>query len=258
MEVFSGFGTGCPEEAEGQGGGRMGYIDMHSHILPGMDDGSRSMSQTLRMLEIAVSEGITAMIATPHNMPGKGCPPESVVRRKVNELKHAAEQEGIRMEIAAGTEYYYREEVLDILENGDGIPLGNSDCVLVEFEPLAEKNYIRNALRNILGLGYRPIIAHVERYVKLMEDTSVLYDMRKNGILVQVNAMSVTGDNGRQAKKDVRGLLKKGMVDFVATDAHSDGRRAPFMRKCADVLYKKCGAEYADRLLFGNAEAFLL
>ena len=236
----------------------MGYIDMHSHILPGMDDGSRSMGQTLRMLETAVSEGITTMIATPHNMPGKGCPPGSVVRRKVDELRRTVEQEGIPLEIVAGTEYYYREEVLDILDSEDAVTLGNSDCVLVEFEPLAERNYIRNALRNILGLGYRPVIAHVERYAKLMEDISLLTDMRKNGILVQVNAMSVTGDNGRQAKKDVRNLLKKGLVDFVATDAHSDGRRAPYMGKCAEALYKKCGAEYADRLLFGNAEAFLL
>lgn len=236
----------------------MGYIDMHSHILPGMDDGSRSMSQTLRMLEIAVSEGISTMIATPHNMPGKGCPPVSVVRRKVDELRKTAEQEGIPLEIVAGTEYYYREEVLDILEDGDVVTLGESDCVLVEFEPMAERNYIRNALRNILGLGYRPVIAHVERYAKLMEDAAVLSDMRKNGILVQVNAMSVTGDNGRQAKKDVRGLLKKGLVDFVATDAHSDGRRAPFIEKCADTLYKKYGVEYAERLLFGNAEKLLL
>ena len=236
----------------------MGYIDMHSHILPGMDDGSRSMGQTLRMLETAVSEGITTMMATPHNMPGKGCPPGSVVRRKVDELRRTVEQEGIPLEIVAGTEYYYREEVLDILDSEDAVTLGNSDCVLVEFEPLAERNYIRNALRNILGLGYRPVIAHVERYAKLMEDASVLFDMRKNGVLVQVNAMSVTGDNGRQAKKDVRNLLKKGLVDFVATDAHSDGRRAPYMEKCAEVLYRKCGTEYADRLLFGNAEAFLL
>ena len=236
----------------------MGYIDMHSHILPGMDDGSRSMGQTLRMLETAVSEGITTMMATPHNMPGKGCPPGSVVRRKVDELRRTVEQEGIPLEIVAGTEYYYREEVLDILDSEDAVTLGSSDCVLVEFEPLAERNYIRNALRNILGLGYRPVIAHVERYAKLMEDTAVLGDMRKNGILVQVNAMSVTGDNGRQAKKDVRNLLKKGLVDFVATDAHSDGRRAPYMEKCAEVLYRKCGTEYADRLLFGNAEAFLL
>lgn len=236
----------------------MGYIDIHSHILPGMDDGSRSLGQTLRMLDIAAAEGITGMIATPHNMPGKGCPPGGTVRRKVEELRRTVEREGIPIEILAGTEYYYREEVLDILDEGEGIPLGNSDCVLVEFEPLAEKTYIRNALRNILGMGYRPVIAHVERYVKLMEDVSLLHDMKKNGVLVQVNAMSVTGENGRQAKKDVKGLLKNRLVDFVATDAHSDGRRAPFLGRCADILNKKYGAEYAYRLLFGNAEEYLL
>ena len=236
----------------------MGYIDIHSHILPGMDDGSRSMGQTMRMLETAVNEGIAIMIATPHNMPGKGCPPGSVVRRKAAELRRTVEQEGIPIEIIPGTEYYYREEVPDLLDSGDAVTLGDSHCVLVEFEPLAERNYIRNALRNILGLGYTPVIAHAERYVKLMEDIAILYDMRKNGILVQVNAMSVTGDNGRQAKKDVRNLLKKGLVDFVATDAHSDGRRAPYMQKCADILYKKYSAEYANRLLFKNAEEILL
>ena len=174
----------------------MGYIDIHSHILPGMDDGSRSMRQTMRMLETAVNEGIAIMIATPHNMPGKGCPPGSVVRRKAAELRRTVEQEGIPIEIIPGTEYYYREEVPDLLDSEDAVTLGDSHCVLVEFEPLAERNYIRNALRNILGLGYTPVIAHAERYVKLMEDIAILYDMRKNGILVQVNAMSVTGDNG--------------------------------------------------------------
>ena len=236
----------------------MGYIDIHSHILPGMDDGSRSMEQTLRMLEIAVSEGITAMLATPHNMPGKGCPPAGVVRRKAEELRRITEKEGIQIEIMTGTEYYYRGDVLDILESGDVVTLGNSDCVLVEFEPMAERNYIRNALRNILGLGYTPVIAHVERYAKLMDDTAVLNDIKKNGVLIQVNAMSVTGDNGRQSRKDVKGLLKKGLVDFIGTDAHSDGRRAPYMKKCADILYRKYGTAYADALLFGNAEAILL
>lgn len=236
----------------------MGYIDMHSHILPGMDDGSRSMGQTLRMLEIAVNEGINTMIATPHNMPGKGCPPGAVVRRKVEELRKVIEKEGIPVEIIAGTEYYYREEVLDILDSEDAVTLGNSDCVLVEFEPMAEKNYIRNALRNILGLGYRPVIAHVERYAKLMEDIPLLSDMKRNGVMLQVNAMSVTGDNGRQTKKVVRGMLKKELVDFVATDAHSDGRRAPYMEKCAGIIYKKCDMKYANALLFGNAEVFRL
>lgn len=236
----------------------MGYVDIHSHILPGMDDGSRSIEQTLRMLEIAVSQGISVMIATPHNMPGKGCPSERTVRERTAELQKIIKKEGIPIQLFVGTEYYYREEVPELLEDGRGIPLANSECVLVEFEPFAERNYIRNALRDIWSLGYRPVLAHVERYVRLMEKISVLDELRKMGVLMQVNAASVIGDNGWQTKNDVKNMLKNQLVDFVATDAHSDGRRAPYMEKCASVLYRKYGEEYADALLFGNAERYLL
>lgn len=236
----------------------MGYIDIHSHILPNMDDGSRSLRQSLSMLHTACEEGIGLMIATPHNMPGKGCPDAELVRAAVEKLAEQAAQEDLPIEILCGTEYYYREEVLELLEAEQGITLGNSGCILVEFDPMADRIYFRNALRNILGTGYRPVVAHVERYGKVLEDLSLLRDLKKMGILLQVNAFSVTGENGRQARKAVRKLLKDGLVDFVATDAHSDGRRAPYMAKCAEVLYRKYGGSYADTLLFGNAERLLL
>ncbi|MBQ4536485.1 MAG: hypothetical protein II994_02565 [Lachnospiraceae bacterium] len=236
----------------------MKFIDIHSHILPGMDDGSRSMRQSLDMLRIAEEEGITTMFATPHNMPGKGCPKPEVVYENVEALKRAAKDAGISIEIMPGTEYFYREEVLEILEEEAVITLGASDCVLVEFDPIAEKVYIRNALREVMAAGYHPVIAHVERYAKLMADKAFVKELKQMGVLVQINAASVTGDNGRHAKWDVKRLLKAQLVDFVGTDAHSDGRRAPRMEKCANILYKKYGAEYADALLFGNAEYYIL
>lgn len=236
----------------------MGYIDIHSHILPGMDDGSRSAVQSLSMLRIACEQGIDLMIATPHNMPGKGCPAVESVRESAARLAEQAAQEGLPVEIICGTEYYYREEVLELLEAGQGITLGDSDCVLVEFEPMVDRIYFRNALRDILGTGYRPVVAHVERYGKVLEDISLLHDLKKMGILLQVNSLSVTGENGRPTRRTVRKLLKDALVDFVATDAHSDGRRAPYLAKCAEVLYKKCGREYADALLSGNAERLIL
>lgn len=236
----------------------MGFIDIHSHILPNMDDGSHSVHQSLEMLRIADNQGITVMIATPHNMPGKGCPSPGLVYESVERLQEIALREEIPIRIMPGTEYYYREEVLELLEEEAGITLGNSCCVLIEFDPMAERVYVRNGLRNILAIGYRPVIAHVERYVKVMEDISVLWELKKMGVLIQINAASVVGDNGRQAKKDTRRLLKEHLVDFVATDAHSDGRRAPLLEKCADILYKKYDGNYADALLFGNAEEYLM
>lgn len=236
----------------------MGYIDIHSHILPNMDDGARSVNQSLSMLRIACEEGIDLMIATPHNMPGKGCPDAELVYQNVEKLAELADREDLPIQILCGTEYYFREEVLELLEEDRAITLGGSDCVLVEFDPMVDRAYFRNALRDILGTGYRPVTAHVERYGKVLEDISLLKDLHKMGVLFQVNAASVVGDNGRQARKDVKSLLKDELVEFVATDAHSDGRRAPYMEKCAGLLYKKCGSRYTDALLFGNAEKYLL
>jgi protein-tyrosine phosphatase len=231
----------------------MGYIDIHSHILPGLDDGSKSMEQSIAMLRTAYSQGITSIIATPHNMPGKGCPSALTVTEKADELNMTADSMGIPVKIYTGTEYYFRQEVLEVFQNEEAITLGNSDCVLVEFEPMVERIYFRNSLRDILGTIYTPVIAHVERYVKVMEDISVLRELKKMGVLVQVNASSVTGDNGFAIKRNVRKLLKEQLVDFVGTDAHSDRHRAPLMEKCAEVLYKKYDTAYAEALLFENA-----
>ena len=241
-----------------QNGDEMGYIDIHSHILPGLDDGSRSMEQSLEMLRIAYEEGIDIIIATPHNMPGKGQPSLETVQERAEQLRQMAKREELPIDIVVGTEYYYREKVLYLLEEEAAIRMNGSEYILAEFEPMVEKIYFRNAIRDILATGYRPIVAHVERYANVMRDKAMLHDLKKMGALIQVNAASVIGDNGRVAKKDVKKLLKERLVDFVATDAHSDGRRAPFMHKCATYLYKKYNAEYVDEILFLNAEKYLL
>ncbi len=235
----------------------MGFVDMHSHILPAMDDGSVSMEQSVRMLRIAIEEGIDTIIATPHNMPGKGCPTAEKISHKAEELQAIADQYHLPIRISWGTEYYYREEVLQQLEEENGITLGNSDCVLVEFNPMEDKIYIRNAIRSIMGTIYRPVIAHVERYAQLMQDMDMVRALRKVGVLLQVNAASVIGEAGRRAKADTKKMLKEQLIDFVSTDAHSDGRRAPYIKKCAEYLYKRYPEDYVDALLFENARKLL-
>lgn len=236
----------------------MGYIDIHSHILPNLDDGSKSMRQSLDMLKIAVEQGITTIFATPHNMPGKGQPSPEVVQERVEELRKAAEEEGIRIEILIGTEYFFREEVVELLEDEKGITMNDTEFVLVEFDPMVEKVYFRNALRSILTTGCCPIVAHVERYAKVMKDMTFLKEIKKMGALLQINAASVIGDNGFHTKMDVKKLLKEEMVEFIGTDAHSDGKRAPYMEKCAAILTKKYDKDYADALLHDNAQDLLI
>lgn len=120
----------------------MGYMDVHSHILPGLDDGSRNLEQSLRMLEIACKEGITTMIATPHNMPGKGCPSRETVAKRWEQLQTAAQAAKLPITIMMGTEYFYREEILERLEQGAGITLAGTDRVLIEFDPGTDKIYM--------------------------------------------------------------------------------------------------------------------
>ena len=199
----------------------MEYIDMHSHILPGMDDGSKNMEMTLAMLRVAEEEGISTIYTTPHCMPGKGRPTLAKVEEKIRLVQEMAANEGIHITLKKGTEYYYIEEMSEWMEDGKIITLGDSNCVLVEFEPYAEENYIRNAAREILGFGYQPVIAHVERYRNLMDRKfTAIQWMREIGALIQVNCASVTGDNGFTTKQNVKSLLNYGLVDFLYTDAH--------------------------------------
>ena len=152
---------------------RMEYIDMHSHILPGLDDGSKNMDMTLAMLRVAEEEGIRIIYTTPHCMPGKGHPTLAKVEEKIRLVQEMAAAEGIQITLKKGTEYYYIEEMSEWMEEGKIITLGASNCVLVEFEPYAEEKYIHNAVREILGFGYQPVIAHVERYRNLMSGNSL-------------------------------------------------------------------------------------
>ena len=234
----------------------MGYIDVHSHILPNLDDGAESIEQSIEMLRIATEEGITKIIATPHNMPGKGCHAREILQESLCLLREAAGKVGIHMELFLGTEYFYREEVQVLLEQEEAVTMADSQCVLLEFYPSEDVSYIRNAVRDVFSAGYRPVIAHVERYEQLMKKKEEIKTIKNMGALLQVNASSVIGDNGLFCKRNVKWLLKERLVDFVATDAHSAGHRAPRMEKCAVYLYKKYGTEYADELLFRNAERF--
>lgn len=231
-----------------------GYTDVHSHILPGMDDGARDISQALEMLRIAREEDIGTMYATPHFMPGKGCPDRDGIRKALENLRRAAEAEGLQLSLRCGAEYYFRQEVLELMETDGIVPLEGTDCVLTEFGPCEEGKYIRRAVCGILDRGYIPVIAHVERYAALMKKGyEDIREMRRMGALIQINAGSVTGDYGGRAKRDTRMLLREGLGDLLGTDAHSHGKRAPRIQKCADYLYRKLDRGYAERLLFGSA-----
>lgn len=231
----------------------MGYIDIHSHILPGVDDGSKNLEQSLRMLRKAQQEGIDTMILTPHNKAEHRNISVEGIHRRIADLEKEAEGEQITMKLYPGNEIFYRDGVVELLENGKICTLAESRYVLVEFRPVEEFSYIRRAIYELAGNGYIPILAHVERYMCISSSMDNLKYAIDRGALIQVNAGSISGRSGFKVKQSVKKMLKEHLVHFVATDAHDDIKRNTEIADTARYLCKKYGQDYADALLRDNA-----
>ena len=236
----------------------MKLIDIHSHLLPYVDDGAKDMDMTLEMLRIARADGITDIIATPHYKAGRFKGDAARTRELLEEIRGLMEKEKIDIRLYPGNEIYYRSELEDKLESGALSTLNGSGYVLVEFSPLEDFVHIRNAMEDLLGMGYVPILAHAERYQCMTKRPEHVRELKEMGCDIQVNADSVTGETGLRCKWFVRKLLKEYLVDYIGTDAHGIDKRKPTMKKCAELLYRKYDKAYADALLFRNAEKRLL
>lgn len=228
-------------------------IDIHCHILSGLDDGAADMEESLRMLAIAEQEGITHMIATPHYKENRYENSPEKIRSVLTKLQAAAKEKGIGIRLFAGSEIFYFSDMEDAAEEGKLLAMNGGSRMLVEFNPFADYKRIRNALDTVRSMGYQPIIAHAERYECLFKDMSHVEELYDMGVEIQINASSVTGEAGFRMKAFVHKLLKNQWVHYIGTDAHETKKRAPRMKKCASVLRKKYGEEYAKEVLYGNA-----
>lgn len=234
------------------------YTDIHSHIIPGVDDGSADMEQSVRMLRVAEENHIRKIILTPHNKPHTRNASPEVLKKKVAELRQKISENSLNIELFLGTEIYYRDSVADLLDEGQICTMADTEYVLVEFSPTDEYSYIYSALSKIQDYGYKPILAHVERYDSITrKKLTRAMELSRHEILLQLNAGSIMGAFGRGPQKFCKLLLKKQLADFVATDAHRDTGRAPYMTECADYLYKKYDQYYVDAILFKNADELI-
>ena len=227
-------------------------IDIHSHILPGVDDGSDSCEMSMRMLKCAANDGISAIILTPHNKPGHRNRHFSKMTSKIENFRKMMSEEQIDIELYTGSELYYRSGLLEEMENDMAPTLAGSRYALVEFNPLEEYDYIRNGLYSLLTNGYYPILAHVERYQNVCAGKYGIADLIEMGCYIQVNAGSVMGNFGLKTKRFVKNILKQRQVHFIATDAHDLKKRPPRLSDCADFIGKKYGEDYSKKLFCDN------
>ncbi len=232
------------------------YIDIHSHILPGVDDGAKDIETSIQMLRIAAKDGITAMILTPHNKPGHHSK-ASVWTVKTEEVREWLAQESIDIKLYTGNELYYRSGLTDEIEDGQAYTLAGSRYVLIEFNPLDDYDYIRNAVNTVLMDGYYPVLAHAERYRNVCTKKYAVTELVEMGCFIQVNAGSIMGKFGFGTKQFAGKLLKQRQVHFVATDAHDTGKRAPYLSDCAEYVSRKYGRDYSRKLFHDNPECIL-
>ena len=227
-------------------------IDIHCHIMPGVDDGSPDMATSLEMLRIADKNGITHLILTPHHKPmhHNVSPEHNVVYRK--KLQEAAKEAGIKAKLFSGNEIYYSDETMEELIEGKICSLAGSDYVLVEFHPTNPYKAIQNAVSRVQAAGFIPIIAHVERYSDIVSHPARVKDLIEMGSLIQVNASSIMGKYGFGISHFTKKLLKEELVHFVASDAHDTGRRAPNLLDCRNYVERKYGEDYGKKLFFTN------
>lgn len=228
-------------------------VDVHCHVLPGLDDGARDMSETASMLRLAVSEGISDMVVTPHFHSGKFMAPPEKILERLAQVREMADREKIPVRLHPGNEVYYFDDMASWLGRRRLCTMNDTRYVLVEFAPSAMFRTIQNAADGLMNEGYLPILAHAERYACLMKNVNDAVFLHDMGVRLQVNASTVTGKNGTEGKRFAHRLLKWNAVDLVGTDAHGSVHRTPEIARCREFLVRKCGGSYAYRLLCGNA-----
>ena len=233
------------------------FVDIHCHILPGVDDGSQTPEETKAMLQKAWDEGIQIMVATPHYHKQRGKNDIELIKKQLLLTRKLAKEVNPKMQICLGMEIYYGEDVPELLKEGRVVSIRKSRYILVEFSPGDEFQYILNAVRKLQMSGHTVIIAHIERYNCLRKDISNVEYLREMGAYLQVNTGSITGSYGRSVKKLLREVLKAHLVQLVGTDAHGSERRTPKMQEAYKEVVKRCGEEYADQIFGQNAKKVL-
>ena len=231
-----------------------GYVDMHSHILPGVDDGSKNMEMTCKMLEMAYAQGVRTMFATPHFGSGKEKYDKDFLMEQYELVKEKAKntgEEGIALFL--GNELYYGHGTLESLETGKALTMNGSKYVLVEFDVEIRYNDLYSALQKLVLAGYRPILAHIERYMCLYKQYDKLYSLKKMGITLQVNTASVIPRLSSHAIF-CRRVIEEGYIDILGSDTHSTEWRPPCMQDAIKVLKKKTPEKTLKRILESNPQ----
>ena len=216
-------------------------IDLHSHILSGVDDGARDLSDSINMAKMAVEQGIYTIVATPHHLNNRYENPKKMIIDRVRELNKALLEEKIDLNVLPGQETRIYGEMVEGYEIGEILPIDNTQYVLVEFSSSHVPRYTEKLFYYLQTKGLVPVIVHPERNQEIIERPDVLYKLVEKGALTQVTAASICGDFGKKIKNFSMQLIEANLTHFIASDAHNTVNRTFKMREAFDIVQNKYG-----------------
>ena len=228
-------------------------IDLHSHILPELDDGSQSLEESLAMARMAVQSGVTVMVATPHCADDRAQQVYSAWRL----LREALRDTQVPLKLYLGMEIFGTADTVRLLRAGRLFPLNGTRYPLIEISFRSTGEEETQILYQVLRAGYRPLVAHPERYGYVRENPELINMWVKMGCLLQINRGSLLGRFGSGAQQMAAELVERGFVTAVATDAHSPRVRTPWMKDIQTLLSQEYSPQLARKLLLQNPQHIL-
>ena len=224
--------------------------DIHCHILPGVDDGAKDMDMALSMIEKEIEAGVETIILTPHFRKEMFEPDMEDIWNAYDELLYETRYKNIRLYL--GCEFHANMEMVETLDNDLRPTLADSRYVLTEFAHNSTRAFMKERADALLMSGYRPIIAHIERYRATRKDFDLIEDLIEMGCEVQVNADAIIGRDGLGAQRFCKKLMQEDMLHYVGSDTHNLRGRAPHLGECCEYLKKHMGRLYTSRIMRDN------
>lgn len=233
------------------------FTDLHSHILPGVDDGAKDLATSMEMLGISYKEGVRDLFLTPHYIRGNNQYQPEDLDRIYAELCQAAAAEYPDLNLYLGNEIYYTPGISEDIRTGQIHRMNDSRYVLVEFAVNITWSEMYQAMKELIRARVWPIIAHVERYRCLVKQMGHIDELIEMEVYLQLNAEGLLGGFFDADTRWRRTLVKEGKISFLGTDAHDLNHRAPYIKDAAAWVTQKTSTDYSRRLLHDNGAAVI-
>ena len=230
-------------------------IDFHSHILPNIDDGSTSIGETINLIEEASKVGFTGIISTSHYIQGY-YEFDCYERNQLLDIVQNKMQSG-NLELYLGSEIYFSSEIIDLIKDKKASTINNTRYLLFELPMNTKPLFVKELVYELIQNGYRPIIAHPERYSYVQDEINYVRELANLGTFFQANYGSVLGMYGNDAKKTLKKLLKDDLISFLGSDVHRTGQIYPKIPKALKKINKIVSTEKLEKLTTLNAQKVL-